>query len=121
MTTPSQPTPQSDSELLEIVERIRRGRMLDEGSKVPADEAGIDRDKAEQLLLQWADRRAEKLVVEADDKAHLIGFKNGKWAMTKRMNDLWFTLMIDEVGYKKASAYRDAVNAALTAIKEERV
>ena len=53
-------------------------------------------------------------VKEADEKAHLIGFKNGKRAAIKRMNDLWTTIMVDEVGSEKAFAYKEAIEAALT-------
>ena len=67
-----------------------------------------------------AREQMKKLLVEQDEKAHMLGFKNGKWAMTKRVNDLWFQLIIDEVGSEKASAYRDAIAVQLNKSEGER-
>jgi len=117
-----EPTPHSDSELDELVKMIpvwhtiQMQKAMEDGN--PKHNKDYQ-DQAKTALLQWSDRRAEKLVAEADDKAHFIGFKNGKYAATKKVMDLWFTHMISELGYEKATAYKESIQAALTATKEE--
>lgn len=43
----------------------------------------------------------------------LVDRKKQIEAMTKRLNDLWATIMIDEVGSEKAFAYREAIESQL--------
>ena len=48
---------------------------------------------AKQAILDWHNKQIE--------------------ATTKRLNDLWATIMIDEVGSEKAFAYREAIESQL--------
>lgn len=101
-----------------IVEYWDFSPLQDEDSRIER----IEKELLDAAEAHYARQGAqmEKAVLEQDQKAHMIGFKNGKWAIQKRMNDLWCQLMIDEVGSEKAFAYRDAIEAEVTADKESK-
>jgi hypothetical protein len=57
-------TDELDERISNLVEMIRRGRMLDEGSKVPADQAGISRKEAEQSIQAIIERECNRARIE---------------------------------------------------------
>jgi len=65
MTNPSQPTPQSDSELLQILTGYAKYVKEAQGLYSYATEKKLSKKQAIERLKTWAVRRAEKLVVEA--------------------------------------------------------